>query len=42
LYAKFGVTMGFNPKLCPVGCRGASINRALEGLKRGKQHVNFL
>ncbi len=42
LYSKFGLTLGFDPKLCPVGCRGASINRALEGLKRGKNHVNFL
>lgn len=29
-------------RLCPVGCRGSSINRRLEGLLCGIEHSNFL
>jgi GTP 3',8-cyclase len=41
-YSKFGKALGFNKVTCPVGCRGSSINRVLEGLKNKNEHRNFL
>ena len=39
---KLGKTKGLNPRVCPVGCRGSTINRCLEGLLHEPEHKNFL
>ena len=39
---KLGKTRGFNPKICPICCRGSAPNRVLEGLSHEPDHKNFL
>lgn len=40
-YDKMMTNRGFNPDICPFGCRGSSINCAIENIKNMK-HVNFI
>lgn len=41
-YEHLGLTQGFNPAVCPVGCRGAGINRTLQGIMEKGEHDLFL
>lgn len=41
-YEHLGLTQGFNPAVCPVGCRGAGINRTLQGILEKGEHDLFL
>jgi len=40
--SKLGNTLGLNPNVCPVACRGAGINRSIQGAVEKDSHDNFL
>ena len=40
--AKLGKTQGFNSGVCPVACRGAGINRSIQGVIEHDDHDNYL
>ena len=39
---KLGTTLGLDPNVCPVACRGAGINRSIQGVIEHDDHDNFL